>query len=131
MPIAIRVGSTLPLLDSAVGLVFVSFVSRAVVDDALAVQIEQGTTHKKTKKEIASLRDDLLADGYARTKDQMILGLSALAAPVFNAAGQLELAIGMVIPARLDDAEIGILGPLLRETADRASAELGHSPVDP
>lgn len=130
LPIVIRVGSTLPLLDSAVGQVFISFLPRAITKDAVASQTAQGTTRRRSAKEISALRDGIIADGYARTRDQMILGLSALAAPVFNAAGELESVMGLVLPARTKAAEVAALGPQLRQSADRASTELGHQPAD-
>jgi DNA-binding IclR family transcriptional regulator len=58
----------------------------------------------------------------------MILGLAALAAPVFGADGTLEVVVGLVLPVRMmTAAEAKRLGRMLRITADRASEELGFS----
>jgi DNA-binding IclR family transcriptional regulator len=67
-------------------------------------------------------------DGFVSTRNKMILGLSALAAPVFGADGTLEVVIGIVLPTGLmTAAEASRPGKLVRETAYRASQELGFA----
>ena len=128
LPIAIRVGSTLPLLDSAVGYVFLAHLPAKSTAGVLRTQQRQRETRRLTAVEIADLGERVRREGFASTINQMIYGLSALAAPVFGAGDTLEAVIGLVLPARMFTAvESRRLGPLLRAAADRASQELGVS----
>ncbi|HWC09535.1 MAG TPA: IclR family transcriptional regulator C-terminal domain-containing protein [Solirubrobacterales bacterium] len=56
----------------------------------------------------------------------MIFGLAALSAPVFGADGQLEVALTVVLPAKmLTAAETRRLAKLLLAHADSIARELG------
>lgn len=128
LPMVIRVGSTLPLLDSAVGSVFLAHLPRAVTASALAAQQEQGATRVLPEAEVEALAETIRRDGYASTKNSMIFGLAALVAPVFGADGQIELAVGLVLPARLaTDEAVADLALDLQANAGAISRELGFS----
>jgi DNA-binding IclR family transcriptional regulator len=129
LPMVIRVGSTLPLLDSAVGYCFLAHLPAAATAEALRAQQQQGATRSLAAAAVEELRREVREDGYGRTRNQMIFGLSALAAPVFGADGELELVLGMILPTRLmTAAESKKQGRRLREAADAVSRELGHRP---
>jgi DNA-binding IclR family transcriptional regulator len=126
LPMVIRVGSTLPLLDSAVGYCFLAHLPKTATADVLRAQQKQGATRTLAAAEIEQLRREVRREGYGRTRNQMIFGLSALAAPVFGADGGIELVIGMILPARLmTEAESKRQGKRLREAVDAVSRELG------
>ena len=101
LPIAVRVGSTLPMLDSAVGHVFLAYLPSKAVAGVLRTQQRQSETRRIGTAEIAQLADGVRRDGFASTINQMIFGLAALAAPVFGADGGLETVLGMVLPGRM------------------------------
>jgi DNA-binding IclR family transcriptional regulator len=126
LPIVIRLGSTLPMLDSAVGHVFLAHLSTAATAPVVKAQQHQGATHRMTAAEVEELRRTSRDAPFAHTVNQMIFGLAALAAPVFGAGGGVELALGMVLPGGLaTEREIERLGLQVRAAADRASRELG------
>jgi DNA-binding IclR family transcriptional regulator len=126
LPIIVRVGSTLPLLDSAVGFVFLAHLPESMTAEVLKTQQRQKATRTIPAKEVDAIRERVRRDRVASTANQMIFGLSALAAPVFGANGELELVLGIVFPTRESTAaETKRLGRLLRSTVDRASQELG------
>jgi DNA-binding IclR family transcriptional regulator len=132
LPIVVRVGSTLPLLDSAIGYVFLAHLPGSLTARALKAQQRQGTTRTLAAQEILALKARILDDAIGRTSDQMIFGLAAVAAPVFGADGALEVVVGLVLPTGMMTApEAERLGRLLRATADRVSAELGYSASPP
>lgn len=132
LPIAIRVGSTLPLLDSAVGYVLLAHLPSSLTAKVLKAQQRRGTTRTLPAEEVAALKARIREDGLALTVDQMIVGLAAIAAPIFNADGLIEAAIGLILPSGMATEEKGgRLGELLRESAQRASAELGYVPEEP
>lgn len=126
LPIVVRVGSTLPLLDSAVGQVFMAFLPRSITAEVLRTQQRQSATRRLPAAEVRALRETVRHDGFGRTVNQMIFGLAALAAPVFAADGELELVLGLALPTRMLTAgEVRRLSPMLRSAADRTSDELG------
>lgn len=128
LPIVIRLGSTLPMLDSAVGQVFLAHLSKATTAPVIKAQQRQGATRDMPAAAIDALRAEIREAPYASTSNQMIFGLAALAAPVFDAGGAVELVLGMVLPARMaSDRELAGLGKLVHGAADRASRELGFS----
>ena len=67
------------------------------------------------------------ARGYATSVDEIELGLSALAAPVFGPGGESLAALSISGPtARLTSERIAQLAPLLIEEATRLAERLGH-----
>jgi len=128
LPIVVRVGSTLPLLDSAAGLVFLSYLPTSSVAELLKVQQSRGETRPAPAREVRALRTEVAEAGYARTRNNMIFGLAALAAPVFNADAGLESALALIMPARmLTASEERRLAAALRTSADEASHDLGFA----
>ncbi len=128
MPIVIRLGSILPMLDSAVGYVFLGHLPKSVTNPVIKAQQKQGATREMSTAEVEALREQCRTAPFASTHNQMIFGLAALAAPVFNAGGGIELALGIVLPARLmSEAQAAQLGTELRETADLVSREIGFA----
>ncbi len=69
--------------------------------------------------------------GYAISKDELIEGAVAVAAPFFNGAGRVAGSIGVFGPsARLHAAQIEAYGLLLLQEAKVLSKALGHVPSD-
>jgi DNA-binding IclR family transcriptional regulator len=67
------------------------------------------------------------ARGYATSVDELELGLSALAAPVFGPGGEALAALSISGPTnRLTSERIAQLAPLLMEEATRLAERLGH-----
>jgi len=65
--------------------------------------------------------------GLATSRDGVVLGVSAAAAPVFDAAGRLVLALTAIgASASFDTAATGALTSALRDAAARLSRRLGH-----
>ena len=65
--------------------------------------------------------------GYATSIDELELGLSALAAPVFGPGGEALAALSISGPtARLTSERIAQLAPLLMEEATALAGRLGH-----
>ncbi len=126
LPIVIRLGSTLPMLDSAVGHVFLGHLPKAATTPVVKAQQRQGATREMSAARIEELRREVRTAPFARTVNQMIFGLAALAAPVFGASGEIELALGVVLPGGIASGrDLDRLGGQVRATADRASRDLG------
>ena len=56
LPIVIRLGSILPMLDSAVGLVFLGHLAKSVTAPVIKAQQQQGATREASAAEIDALR---------------------------------------------------------------------------
>lgn len=126
LPIMVRLGSTLPLLDSAVGQVFLAYLPAAVTAQALKTQQRLNATRTLPAEEVKALKEHVRSDGFGVTSNRMIFGLEALAAPVFGADRGVELVFALVVPSGLmNPTEIKRLAPVLRATTDRVSVELG------
>lgn len=104
MPIVVRFGSVLPLLESAVGCVFLAYLPEAIIRDVLKSPQRQATTRAATAGEIKEIKKATRRDRFNRTTERMIFGPAALAAPVFGADGGLEVVIGLVLPSALMSA---------------------------
>jgi DNA-binding IclR family transcriptional regulator len=77
---------------------------------------------KKYRREFVLIRDR----GYAISKNELIQGAVAVAAPFFNGAGRVSGAMGVFGPtARLSDAQIAKFGKLLAREAAQFSKALG------
>src|SRR6266567_4687245 len=65
--------------------------------------------------------------GWAASDGERVSGVSALAAPVFDAAGHVAAALTLVAPlARLSDEQRARYMPLVCEAARRTSRDLGY-----
>src|SRR5690606_1909318 len=70
-------------------------------------------------------------EGYATTDEEFEEGLSAAAAPVYAADGEVIAAIGISGPSyRLDARALRELAPVVREAGQRASIGSGHTQRD-
>ncbi|MHA3791133.1 IclR family transcriptional regulator [Sphingomonas sp. YL-JM2C] len=125
---SIRVGSAVPVLSSAAGHCFLAFLppqlTKPIVDKELR---QSGRTGRGELKSIEALAEAVRSNGYSRISNTMMPGLCAIAAPVFNSQGNIELAIGLAGKEgdRLSRDE-GLLSEL-RQAAEAASEALGYT----
>jgi DNA-binding IclR family transcriptional regulator len=132
LPINVRVGSVLPLLDSTVGLTFLAHLPAAQTAGVLATQQARQETNAPGAATLEKLLVKTRRDGIASSLHRMIYGMAAFGAPVFGPDRGLVLAIGLAMPARPPDGrghEGGAdrLADALRSTAGQISAELGYT----
>jgi len=123
----LRLGTVLPLYDSAAGRIFLAFQERERTDAILKFELSQMEDPKPSAKDIQSIIDQVRRDGFSWIDGQVFHSFRALAAPIFDPQGKLRAAMSLVsnqaslvkIPNRtLDD---------LIETAKRTSQRLGWS----
>jgi DNA-binding IclR family transcriptional regulator len=97
------VGGHLPLHSTAVGKVILAFSEPAVVDAVVA-----GGLRPHTPRSI--VRPGVLADALSRVRreqvafvrDEMTVGSSSVAAPIFGRDGALVASVGVVVPSNVD-----------------------------
>ena len=95
---ALGLGSVLPLLESATGQVFLAYLPDRVVDTVM---------EERRIGDPAAVRDGIAAvrtKGYASVDGRFIPGLNAVAVPILNWQGTIEVAVTVVShdPAVLD-----------------------------
>jgi DNA-binding IclR family transcriptional regulator len=92
---ALGLGSTLPLLSSATGRVFLAFtpsrVTRRLLQDELSHHPEP-----PGDQQIAALIAEVKSSGLAGVDQSFIPGLSALAAPILNWQGEADAVVTLV-----------------------------------
>ena len=123
-----RLGARAPLHASGVGKAMLSALEPAAVRAATSRRgLVRYTPHTITT--LAALDTELAAirrRGYSIDAEEHALGLSCVAAPVFDEVGQAWAALSLAGPTpRLPPARLARLGPKVREAADALTAALG------
>jgi DNA-binding IclR family transcriptional regulator len=126
----IRVGSILPLLKTATGRVFAAFLpgteTRAIIEAE-----RKAATGALTPLYESQAVEMLLADtrrvGLAHVIGDLVPGVNALAAPVFDQKGRITAVLGAL--GRTEDLNVDIDGPVaqaLKRAAEEISRRLGY-----
>jgi DNA-binding IclR family transcriptional regulator len=118
--VTMRHGTVMSLRGTASGRLFAAHLPAAVI--AASIGTRAGHIDAAFERELASVR----RDGLARVVDAAVPGVSALAAPVFDASGTLVLSLTAIGPtAVLDTAADGAAAVHLCQAAAALSALLG------
>jgi DNA-binding IclR family transcriptional regulator len=132
----IRVGYVLPLLHSATGRVFLTYLPSSETDPLLLMEttVATGTgiaaSFRGRPRSPAAVVAEVRRHGYASSEDQMInAGFAALSAPIFDYSGRIVAALTVLGPIAIMSATHRpvITQALLAATA-RVSAKLGYPP---
>ena len=84
------------------------------------------TQHGRFLKELEKVR----AQGYAEDDEENSLGVHCVAAPIFNAAGQVEASLGVTgTTQQVTPAAVPRIAEMVKETARRISHQLGFLPA--
>lgn len=118
------VGQVLPLHCSAAGKVFLAFGTAQLPQTLEACTPRTITDPTKLKRQL----DAIAAAGWAEIRDELEVGLTAIAAPVRGRDGETVASIAISGPSvRLTRARCVELAPSLMKEADRLSEMLGFS----
>jgi DNA-binding IclR family transcriptional regulator len=128
LPITVRVGSTLPVLTTSAGQVFLSYLPDALTEQVVKAARAAHPTGPGDE-EIARIKAEVRRQGFAVTTDAMIPGATAVAAPVFATEASLPLVVVIVLPrSHGEPAVVAEMCAELLTTTKEISAELGHLP---
>ena len=117
-----RHGTVMSVRGTASGRLFAAFLPAERVQPALAADPVSAKVAAAFDREVAQVR----RTGVAHAVDSALPGISALAAPVFDAAGQMVLSLTVIGPgAMLDTHDDGPAAKALREVAVELTAQLG------
>jgi DNA-binding IclR family transcriptional regulator len=121
--VAMRHGTVLSLRGTASGLLFAAHLSATALKLALADDGAPADAALRTR--LSQVR----AAGLAAVVDGALPGVSAMAAPVWNTHGGLELCLTAIGPnTLLDTAPNGVVAQSLRAAAVQLTATLGGRP---
>ena len=124
----LRLGTVLPLPDSAAGRVFLAFHKQGAIKPVLKSELARMDEPKPSAQDLASITDTVRRDGFAWIDGQVFHGMRALAVPIFDMQGTLRAAMSLVSnQASLVKFPNVVLDDLLA-TAKRASQRMGWQP---
>lgn len=125
LPMTTRVGSTVPLVTTSAGRVFLTHLPATLTDPVLRTARDSGQCDL-TDDQIEEIKTDVRRTGVAIATNAVIPGVSSIAAPVFNAEGDIPLTVLIGIPNALaTPVTMRSLSAELLATTRTISAELG------
>lgn len=128
--VEVRLGLVLPLISSATGSVFLSWLSDSALSPVL--QQEHGAHTPAQWAAIEKIRKKVRKDGMGITQGGVLPRISALACPIFDHDGRLAGALTILgWNDELDVSKNGHIAQTLVRTAAQVSSSLGYaSPAD-
>jgi DNA-binding IclR family transcriptional regulator len=124
----IRVGSILPLSSTATGRVFASFLPSDEVSELLDAEMKAS---RGEKRDVQKLLDETRRHGLARVSGDLVPGVNALAAPIFDHKDRIAGVIGAL--GRSEELDVdykGAVAVALLRSAVEISRCLGRPAAD-
>jgi IclR family transcriptional regulator, acetate operon repressor len=121
------VGQRLALHATSNGKVLLAYLTPAERQDCLSAPLERYTEHTLAdRRRLEAELSDVRLRGYATTVDELEIGLTAVAAPVYNMDGAVVAALSASGPGfRLTQQRIPQVADSVRRAADEISQRLG------
>ncbi|MCM0608853.1 MAG: IclR family transcriptional regulator [Ideonella sp. WA131b] len=120
--VTMRHGAVMSLRGTASGRLFAAHLPRAVVRVAWRAETGRAGFDAAFVADLAAIR----ASGVSHVVDKAVVGVSGLAAPVFDGSGQMVLALTAIgATAGFDVRPLGVAARALRRCAQALSAQLG------
>ena len=130
------VGQTLSLYCSAMGKLYLAHNFKGMLEEywrSHVAEITPLTQHTIT--DLAAMKKELKAIeklGYAVDREENELGISCVAAPIFDVMGRMPYSVSLSLTTvKLAQVGEANLAAKVMETARRISAELGAEPLQP
>lgn len=125
-------GRRMPMHATAQGKVFLAFLPPDESAHLASDPLEYFTPNTIVDADKLGVElDRVRGQGYATTCDEFEDGLSAIAAPICAANGDVVASIGLSGPSyRLDREQLTQLAPLVREAASRGSVGYGYAQLE-
>jgi DNA-binding IclR family transcriptional regulator len=92
----LEVGAELPLHASALGKAMLAFLPGASVSDLLAEPLPRLTSRTLSPRALREQLEEVRERGFARERDEAVLGESSIASPIFDHSGHAVGSIGIV-----------------------------------
>ncbi len=128
----VRVGSVVPVLSSASGRIFAAFLAPEMVNPFIDQELKRSTRSARagdlgSRTQIDAMLAEVRRARLASVSGDLLTGVNAISAPVFDHRGRVVLAITAIGDARRFDASPqGKVARVLRETAESVSRRIGY-----
>lgn len=120
--VAMRHGTVMSVRGTASGRLFAAYLPADRVQPLLAADPAPARAAASFERDVARVR----REGFAQAVDGALPGISALAAPVFDASGSMVLSLTVIGPgAMLDTGDDSPAATALRQVATELTAQLG------
>jgi DNA-binding IclR family transcriptional regulator len=125
--IAARPGRRLPAHCTATGKAFLAFKPPEEIDDLLSHDLKRYTPNTVCDPDLLREEFRLIRErGFSVSEQQFEMGISAVAAPVWNKNGELAAVVGLAGPSyRIPHERALELGVAVRATANAISRQMG------
>jgi IclR family transcriptional regulator, acetate operon repressor len=122
----IPVGTTRPLYASSAGRLLLAYTDKAWRDSYLSsVQFKVRTATAVTRASLGRELERIRAEGVSCSLDAYMVGLAAVAAPVFDGDGRCVASLNIAGPTDRFRPELDALKAVVKEVAARASGAVG------
>jgi DNA-binding IclR family transcriptional regulator len=118
------VGAVLPLLYSATGHIFLSFVPEVEIDPLLARELPDSGM---SMVDVEAIKQRVRGEGRAHVEGTMIPGLRAAAFPIFDLQGRAILSATALVPGAFKADDSGAVLDKLAAACRDVSEKLGWS----
>jgi DNA-binding IclR family transcriptional regulator len=130
--VSLQVGTRLPLLRSAVGRVFAAFLPPERVERQIRHELRSPETLRltrlRTREDVRRLLGEVRRRGAAVARGELVPGLAAVSAPVFDFKGAIAGALALAgRPDLFDTRWDGPNAVAVKQTAAVISSRLGYS----
>jgi len=131
----VNVGSVLPVLRSAAGQIFLAYLPRAATRRLVDHETSMILTYLRaesfrSKSDIDALIQKVRTERLGVTHGDLMPGLSAIAAPVFDHQGQVTASLSLIGPSGLmHSADSNSISQKLLRMADSVSLRMGRDPA--
>lgn len=128
----VRIGAVMPLLRSATGRCFAAFLPAGTTDGIIADELRAAGRASpglpRTRTAVRGLLREVRETGLARVAGDLIPGIDALSAPVFDHRGAAVLALTVLgYSGTFDSTSDGVVATRLKHQAGTLSARLGFA----
>lgn len=123
-----RVGRTVPLNTGAVAKVLLTWAPPRVIDEFLQKPLAGFTDRSiKDREALRAELNRVRECGYAFSDGEVGPASRGIAAPVYNAKGEVHAAVGILAPFdRVTEENLPTLAAIVRDTAESVSTQLGY-----
>ncbi len=128
----VRAGSILPVLWSATGRAFGAFGKAQAIDALIQSELKAATSAQKkligSRKAAEAMFDEVRQTGCAVVRDVLLNGISAVAAPVFDAHGKVSAVItALGTSGQIDASPKSKLAAAVMARAEAIGVRLGYT----
>ena len=126
----IRPGESSPAHCTGVGKAMLAFQRSEVIEQVIAAGLKVYTTTISTPEDLRTELAAIRERGYAIDDSEHQVWVRCVAAPIRNSSGHVFASVSVTGPAdRMTDTKIASLAPLVVQTADSISRQIGFEPA--